>query len=101
MFSPPRSNAMVDNLIINKPLQSLSSTKRVKPVGHRQNNSQQSMFKETFKERQKKKKTKEDPMHVKISGRGARAGRAQDTRHTVTIQKSKESSRKRIIDIRV
>ena len=92
---------MVDNLIINKPLQSLSSTKRVKPVGHRQNNSQQSMFKETFKERQKKKKTKEDPMHVKISGRGATASRAQHTRHTVINKKSKESSHKRIIDIRV
>jgi hypothetical protein len=92
---------MVENIKISKPLPSLSSTKRVKPVGHRQNANQQDLFKETFKERQKKKKSKEDPMHVKISGRGARAGRAQDTRHTVTIQKSKESSRKRIIDIRV
>jgi len=92
---------MVDNLIINKPLQSLSSTKRVKPVGHRQNNNQQSMFKETFKERQKKKKTKEDPMHVKISGRGASAGREKNTRSAVTNKKSKKSSHKRIIDIRV
>ena len=92
---------MVDNLIINKPLQSLSFTKRIKPVGHRQNNSQQSMFKETFKERQKKKKKKEDPTHVNISGRGATAGRTQHTRHAVTNINSKGSSHKRIIDIRV
>ena len=92
---------MVDNIKISKPLPSLSSTKRVKPVGHRQNNNQQNLFKETFKERQKKKKTKEDPMHVKISGRGATASRVQHTRHTVTNKKSKESSHKRIIDIRV
>jgi hypothetical protein len=92
---------MVDNIKISKPRPSLSSTKRVKPVGDRQNNHQQDLFKETFKERQKKKKTKEDPMHVKISGRGATVSRAQHTRHTVTKKKSKESSHKRIIDIRV
>ena len=92
---------MVDNIKISKLLPSLSSTKRVKPVGHRQNNNQQDLFKETVKERQKKKKTKEDPMHVKISGRGATASRAQHTRLTVANKKSKESSHKRIIDIRV
>jgi hypothetical protein len=92
---------MVDNIKISKSLLSLSATKRVKPVDDRQNNNHQDLFKESFKERQKKKKTKEDPMHVKISGRGATASRAQHTRHTVTNKKSKESSRKRIIDIRV
>jgi hypothetical protein len=92
---------MVDNLIINKPLQSLSSTKRVKPVGHRQNNNQQNLFKETFKERQKKKKKKEDQIHVKISGRGALVGREKQTRPAVTNKKSKNYSHKRIIDIRV
>jgi len=92
---------MVDNIKISKLLPSLSSTKRVKPVGHRQNNNQQDLFKETVKERQKKKKTKEDPMHVKISGRGATASRAQHIRPTVANKKSKESSHKRIIDIRV
>ena len=92
---------MVDNIKINKILPSLSSTKRVKPVGHRQNYNQQDLFKETVKERQKKKKTKEDSMHVKISGKGATASRAQHTRHTVTNKKSKKSSHKRIIDIRV
>jgi len=92
---------MVDNIKISKLLPSLSSTKRVKPIGHRQNNNQQDLFKETVKERQKKKKTKEDPMHVKISGRGATASRAQHTRPTVANKKSKESSHKRIIDIRV
>jgi hypothetical protein len=92
---------MVDNIKNNKPLLPLSSTKRVKPVGHRQDNNQQNLFKETFKERQKKKKTNEDPMHVKISGRDATAGRAQHPRHAVSNKKSKESSHKRIIDIRV
>ena len=92
---------MVDNLIINKPLQSLSSTKRVKPVGHRQNNNQQNLFNETFKERQKKKKKKEDQIHVKISGRGALEGREKQTRPAVTNKKSKNYSHKRIIDIRV
>jgi hypothetical protein len=92
---------MVDNIKINKILPSLSSTKRVKPVGHRQNYNQQELFKETVKEKQKKKKTKEDPMHVKISERGATASGAQHTRHTVANKKSKESSQKRIIDIRI
>ena len=92
---------MVDNIKINKPLLPLSSTKRVKPVGHRQDNNQQNLFKETSKERQKKKKTNEDPMHEKISGRDATAGRAQHTCHAVSNKKSKESSHKRIIDIRV
>jgi hypothetical protein len=92
---------MVDNIKISKFLPSLASTKKVKPVGHRQNNTQQGLFKETVKERKKKKKTKDDPMHVKISGRGAKASRVQPNRHTVAEQKSKESSHKRIIDIRV
>jgi len=92
---------MVDNIKISKLLPSLSSTKKVKPVGHRQNNNQQDLFKETVKERKKKKKTKEDNMYVRISGRGATASRVQHTRHTVANKKSKESLHKRIIDIRV
>ena len=92
---------MVDNIKISKLLPSLSSTKKVKPVGHRQNNNQQDLFKETVKERKKKKKTKEDHMYVKKSGRGATASRVQHTRPTVANKKSKESSHKRIIDIRV
>ena len=94
---------MVDNIKISKLLPSLSSTKKVKPVGHRQNNNQQDLFKETVKEKKKKKKkkTKEDYMYVKISGRGATASRVQHTRHTVANKKSKESLHKRIIDIRV
>ena len=92
---------MVDNIKISKPLTSLSSTKRIKPVGHRQNNNQQDLFKETFKERQKQKRTKEDPMDIKISGKGATADRAQPSRQAVTNKNSKGSSHKRIIDIRV
>ena len=90
---------MVDNIKIINPLPSMSSTKRVKPVGDRQNNNQQDLFKEAFKERQKKKK--KYPVHVKISGRGATVGNAQRTRYAVTNKKSKESSSKRVIDIRV
>jgi hypothetical protein len=92
---------MVDNIKINKPLPSLSSAKRVEPVGHRPNNNQKNQFKETFKERQKKKKMKEDPMHVKISGRGVTTDSARHSRQAVTNKKSKESPHNRIIDIRV
>lgn len=92
----------MDNIKIIEPLPSMSSTKRVKPTDHRQNNNQQNLFKKTFKERQKKKnKTKEDPMHDNISGSGATAGMAQHARHAVTNKKSKESSHKKTIDIRV
>ena len=92
---------MMDNIKIIEPLPSLSSTKRVKPMDHRQDNNQQNPFKKTFKERQKKNKTKKDPMHDNISGSGATAGIAQHTRHAVTNKKSKESSHKKSIDIRV
>ena len=91
----------MDNIKIIEPLPSLSSTKRVKPTDQRQNNNQQNLFKETFKERQKKNKTKEDPMHDNISGTGATAGVAQHNRHTVANKKSKESSHKKNIDLRV
>ena len=89
---------MVDNMMINKPLQSLSSTKRVKSVDHRQNSNQQNLFKENYKDRQKKK---EDPLHVKISGSSATRGREKLTRHVVTNKKSKKYAHKKIIDIRV
>jgi len=92
---------MVDNMMIDKPLQSLSSTKRVKSVDHRQNSNQQNLFKENFKDRQKKKKAKEDPLHVKISGSSATRGREKLTRHVVTNKKSKKYAHKKIIDIRI
>jgi len=92
---------MMDNIKIIEPLPSLSSTKRVKPTDHRQNNNQQNLFKKTFKKRQKKNKTKEDPMHDNISGSGATADMARHARHAVTNKKSKESSHNKTIDIRV
>jgi len=92
---------MVDNIKIEKPLPPLSSTNRVNPMAYRQNNNHQNLFKETFKKKPKKKKTKENPMHVKISGSGAPVGRAQYNRHAVPNKKSKEFSHKQIIDIRV
>jgi len=92
----------MDNIKIIEPLPSMSSTKRVKPTDHRQNNNQQNLFKKTFKEREKKKnKTKEDPMHDNISGSGATADMARHARHAVTNKKSKESSHNKTIDIRV
>ena len=92
---------MVDNIRINKPLPSLASIKKVKPVGYRQNNNQQNLHKETFKERQKKNRTKEDPINIEISDRDVTAGRAHHTRHAVTNENSNESLHKKIIDIRV
>lgn len=92
---------MLDNIKINKPLPPLSSTKRVNPMGGRQNKNHQNLFKETFKKRQKKENKKEEPMHVKVSPKGAAAGRAQHTRHVITNQKSKAFLPKKIIDIRV
>jgi len=92
---------MMDNIKIIEPLPSMSSTKRVKPTDHRQNNNQQNLFKKTFKKRQKKNKTKEDPMHDNISGSGATADMARHARHAVTNKKSKESSHNKTIDIRV
>jgi hypothetical protein len=92
---------MMDNIKINKPLSSLASIKKVKPAGHRQNNNQQNLLKETFKDKQKKKKTKEDPMNVEISDGDVTAGRAHHTRHAVASENSNESLHKRIIDIRV
>lgn len=91
---------MVDNIKVNIPLASVSSAKNVKPVGHRQNNNQYNLFKDTFKERKRKKKRK-DPMHVKISAKAAMAGKTLLTRPAVAKKKSKEFTQKRNIDIRV
>ena len=92
---------MVDILKINKPLSSLSATQRVRPVGHRQNNNQQNLFKETFKEGQRKKKSKKNMEHVRISGRDGTAGRVQHSGHAITNKRSNEYSHRRIIDLRV
>ena len=92
---------MVENLKIEKSLPSLSSTRRVKPMGHRQNDGQQNLYLKTFKERQKKKKSKEKSMHVKISDRAATKGKTLQNRLVATKQNSKALSSKGIIDIRV
>ena len=92
---------MVDILKINKPLSSLSATKRVKPVGHRQNNNQQNLFKETFKERRRKKKSKKDLEHLRISGRDGTVARVQHSGHAITNKRSNEYSHIKIIDLKV
>ncbi len=53
---------MENNLRINNSLTRLTSTKRVKSVGHRQNGHHQNSFKETFQKRQKKKNDKTEDM---------------------------------------
>ena len=92
---------MVNNLKIDRPLPPLSATVRVKPVDHRQSNNQQNLSRNNLEERRKKKKSKEDPTNVKISGSGALAGSTQHTRHAAKNKNSRESSYKRIIDVRV
>ena len=91
---------MVDNIKVNIPLAAVSSAKSVKPVDHRQNNNRNYFFKDTFKERQKKKKRK-DRMHVKISTRAALVGKTAPIRHSASKKKAKEFMQKRTIDIKV
>ena len=91
---------MVDNIKVNIPLAAVSSAKSVKPVDYRQNNNRNNLFKDTLKERQKKKKRK-DRMHVKGSARAALAGKTAPIRHSAAKRKSKEFMQKRTIDIKV
>ena len=91
---------MVDSIKVNIPLAAVSSAKSVKSVDHRQNNNRNYLFKDTFKERQKKKKRK-DPMHVKISARTALVGNTPPTRHSTAKKKAKEFMQKRTVNIRV
>jgi len=91
---------MVDNIKVNIPLAAVSTAKSVKPVDYRQNSNRNNLFKDTFKERQKKKKRK-DRMQVKISARAALAGKTPPIRHSAAKKKAKEFMQKRTIDIRV
>ena len=91
---------MVDNIKVTIPLAAVSSAKSVTSVDHRENNNRNYLFKDTFKERQKKKKRK-NPMHVKISARPALAGKTAPIRHFAAKKKAKEFMQKRTIDIRV
>jgi hypothetical protein len=90
---------MVDNIKVNIPLASVSSAKRVKPVGKRQKNNQNNLFKDMLKGRKKKKR--KDPMHAKISAKAAMAVKTPLTRHAKAKKKSKEFMLKRTIDIKV
>ena len=90
----------MDNIKVNKPLAAISSASNVKPVGERQNNNQNNLFKDTFNGIQKKKKRK-DPMHVIISAKAAMAGKTTLTRPAGAKKQSKEFMQKRNIDIRV
>jgi hypothetical protein len=90
---------MVDNIKMIKPLLTLTSTKMIKPVGHRQNSERQDLLKEAFKRRQKKKKKK--TVLVKMSALDATVVNPQHSRNDVANKSAKESSLKKIIDIRV
>ena len=89
---------MVENVKIIKPLPTLTSTKKIKPVGHRQNSDRQDLLKEAFKRRQKKKK---QTMHVKMSALNTTVVKTQHSRNAVANKNAKESSLKKMIDIRV
>ena len=91
---------MVDNIKVNIPLTAVTSAKSVKPVDYRQNSNRNNLFKDTFKERQKKKKRK-DRMHVKISARTALADKIPPIPPSAAKMKAKEIMQKRTIDIRV
>lgn len=92
---------MVENIKIEKSLQPLSTTKRVQPLGHRQNNSRQNPFLKTFKEKQNKKKKKEKSMHAKLSSSAVAEGRKLDNRQVKTKKSARLLSSKKIIDVRV
>ena len=95
---------MVDNL--NKISPSISSTQRVKRVGREQHNNQQKPFKETLKDKEKRKHKKKDLKRKIISGGGNAFSRKKMSLQAVKpiTEKSKRNvadSSEKIIDIRV
>ncbi len=97
---------MVDNIKLNKILPLLSSTERVKQVGRRQRNSQESLFNDTLKGKKKKKKKKKDDETVEISEAALTEDSVQPPSHTgkkrsAKDKKSRDDQPPKIIDIRV
>ena len=96
---------MVDNIKLNKILPSLSPAHKVKRTDHRGRNNQQTPFNESFERKQRKKK-KDDPEHVKefenkISYRAGPRNRHTGRKGADKHSQSSDSSRSRLIDIRV
>jgi hypothetical protein len=96
---------MADNIKLNKILPSLSPTRRVKGTDPRGRNNQQAPFKESLEHKQKKGK-KDDPAHTKVARnevslkvkpRDLRGDRQAADKGS----QSNQSSRSRLIDIRV
>ena len=95
----------MNNIELNKILPSLSPARKVQRTDPRGRNNQQTPFKESF-ERKPKKKKKDDPEHVKISASeisisSKPRNRQADRKGADKRSQSSESSRSRLIDIRV
>jgi hypothetical protein len=105
-FNEPGDSAMVDNIQANKILPPLSSASEVKRLDRRGRHNQQTPFKEASKPKQKKKKDPDEPdpgatsdhdLETGAKKRDGTSGRSDRMKR----KKTNDSSRKRIIDIRV
>lgn len=92
---------MDSHLKISNILSPLTSTKRVKSVGHRQNDHQQNLFKDTFQAKQKKKKGDKNTGSGENSRLLRTAGKAKNTRKINTRENEVETSSNLTIDITV
>jgi hypothetical protein len=96
---------MVDNIKFNKILPSLSPAAKVNRTDPRGRNNQQTPFKESFERKQKKKK-EDDPEPIKLSESETSLSaiprqRHADRKSADRRRRSSDSSRSRLIDIRV
>ena len=91
----------MDNIHLNKLIPSLSSARKVMPVGQRQNTSHQNVPKQALKKRKKNKKKKEDPEYKRTSYRGKATGNTYGAQPSEKNKTLKEPLPKRKIDIRV
>ena len=91
---------MENNLKINHSLTRLTSTKRVKSVGHRQNGREQNSFKESFQKKQKKKSNKTGDMD-RSSRLNRNPAMAKNPRKNNAVKTIMKTSSNRTIDITV
>lgn len=90
----------MDNIILNKIMPRLASTYKVAPLGQRQGTNHNNLFKDTSRQK-KKKKNKEDPTGMRMSDRSNTTAESSITRHGKKKYDSNLSPNQRIIDIRV
>ena len=91
---------MEEDLKINHSLTRLTSTKRVKSVGHRQNGHQHNTFKESFQKKQKKKSDKTEDMDTS-SRLHRKPALAKNPREKNAVKTTVKTSSNRTIDITV